>query len=161
MAPETVAALERVRASGRRLLLVTGRALDDRCAVFPHGPLFDRIIAENGAVLYDPANQQPTLLRTPPPEAFVQALRTRGGSPRSSGRVIVATWQPQELPVIDVSRELGLELQVTFHHGAVMVRRRCHQGHRAGRRAAPARPGTPHPRGGGRRGARPRRSAPV
>jgi hypothetical protein len=121
VAPETVAALERVRASGRRLLLVTGRALDDRCAVFPHGPLFDRIIAENGAVLCDPANQQPTLLRTPPPEAFVQALRTRGGFPLSSGRVIVATWQPQELPVIDVSRELGLELQVTFHKGAVMV----------------------------------------
>src|SRR5215510_1438427 len=32
-----------------------------------------------------------------------------------------ATWQPQELPVIEVIRDLGLELQVTFNKGAVMV----------------------------------------
>jgi hydroxymethylpyrimidine pyrophosphatase-like HAD family hydrolase len=121
VAPETVAALERVRASGRRLLLVTGRELDDLFAVFPHVALFDSIIAENGTVLYDPANQQTTLLSTPPPEEFVQALRTRGVSPLSIGRVIVATWQPQEIPVIEVIRDLGLELQVTFNKGAVMV----------------------------------------
>jgi hypothetical protein len=34
---------------------------------------------------------------------------------------IVATWQPQETVVLAVIRELGLELQVTFNKGAVMV----------------------------------------
>ena len=121
VAPATVAALERLRASGRRLILVTGRELDDLLAVFPHVPLFDCIVAGNGAVLYHPANQQTTLLSTPPPEAFVRTLRARGVSPLSIGRVIVATWQPQEIPVLGVIRDLGLELQVTFNKGAVMV----------------------------------------
>jgi hydroxymethylpyrimidine pyrophosphatase-like HAD family hydrolase len=120
-APKTVTALERLRASGRRLLLVTGRVLDDLLAIFPHVPLFDCIVAENGAVLYHPANQQTTLLATPPLEAFVQTLRARGVSPLSIGRVIVSTWQPQEIPVLEVIRDLGLELQVTFNKGAVMV----------------------------------------
>jgi haloacid dehalogenase-like hydrolase/Helicase HerA, central domain len=35
--------------------------------------------------------------------------------------VVVATWQPQEIPVIEVIRDLGLELQVTFNKGAGMV----------------------------------------
>src|SRR5947208_2756779 len=40
-------ALRRVTASGRRLLLVTGRELDDLFAIFPHYHVFDRIVAEN------------------------------------------------------------------------------------------------------------------
>lgn len=121
VAPETVAALERLRASGRQLLLVTGRELDDLLAVCPHVPLFDRVVAENGAVLYHPARQEMTLLSAPPPEAFIRMLQARGVAPLSAGRVIVATWQPQETAVLEVIRELGLELQVTFNRGAVMV----------------------------------------
>jgi HAD superfamily hydrolase (TIGR01484 family) len=66
VAPETVAVLERLRASGRQLLLVTGRELDDLLAVFPHIHLFDSVVAKNGAVLYSPASQQTTLLSVPP-----------------------------------------------------------------------------------------------
>jgi hydroxymethylpyrimidine pyrophosphatase-like HAD family hydrolase len=47
---QIVAALERLRASGRKLLLVTGRQLDDLCHVFAHMTLFEVIVAENGAV---------------------------------------------------------------------------------------------------------------
>jgi hydroxymethylpyrimidine pyrophosphatase-like HAD family hydrolase len=36
----TIAALERVRASGRRLLLVSGRELDDLQGAFPRLDLF-------------------------------------------------------------------------------------------------------------------------
>jgi hypothetical protein len=74
VAPETVAALERLRASGRQLLLVTGRELDDLLAIFPHVHLFDCVVAENGAVLYHPASQQTTLLTAPPPDS-AQPLR--------------------------------------------------------------------------------------
>jgi hydroxymethylpyrimidine pyrophosphatase-like HAD family hydrolase len=116
-----VAALERVRASGRRLLLVTGRELDDLQRVFPRLALFDRVVAENGALLYDPATRRERALAEPPPSEFVAALRARGVQPLAVGRVIVATWHPHEQTVLDVVRQQGLELQVIFNKGAVMV----------------------------------------
>jgi hypothetical protein len=48
-------------------------------------------------------------------------LRARGADPVSVGRVIVATWEPHETTALQVIRELGLELQVIFNKGAVMV----------------------------------------
>ena len=39
----------------------------------------------------------------------------------STGRVIVATWEPHETIVLETIRDLGLELQVIFNKGAVMV----------------------------------------
>ncbi|MGB8871376.1 MAG: hypothetical protein WCC96_19330 [Rhodomicrobium sp.] len=34
---------------------------------------------------------------------------------------IVATWEPNETAVPEVMRDQGLELQITFNKGAVMV----------------------------------------
>lgn len=136
--PSTVAALERLRASGRRTLLVTGRELRDLQRVFPRLDLFDRVVAENGAVLHRPQGPPPagrqavpgaratsgradeTLLCEPPPKAFLAALRARN-VPFSLGRAIVATWEPHHTAVLDAIRRLGLELSVTFNKGAVMV----------------------------------------
>jgi hypothetical protein len=56
-----------------------------------------------------------------PPEAFVAALRQREVWPLSFGHVIVATWEPHETTVLEVIRDQGLELQVIFNKGAVMV----------------------------------------
>ncbi len=117
----TVAALERIRASGRKLVLVTGRELDELLEIFPQVNLFERVVAENGALLYNPSNHDVKALGDPPSEAFVQALHTRGVAPMSVGRVIVATWAPHHVTVLDTIRELGLELQVIFNKGAVMV----------------------------------------
>jgi hydroxymethylpyrimidine pyrophosphatase-like HAD family hydrolase len=118
---DTVAALKRLANTGRKLVLVTGRELDDLLAAFPQAELFDRIVAENGALLHHPAGQTTTPLGDPPPEEFVEALRRRGVDPLSVGRVIVATWHPNETAVLEAIRELGLELQVIFNKGAVMV----------------------------------------
>jgi hypothetical protein len=118
---ETVAALERLRGSGRKLILVTGRELDDLLRTFEQIYLFDRVVAENGALLYNPATHEEKLLGSKPPEQFVTQLRDRGVDPLSVGRVIIATWHPHETKVIEVIRELGLELQVIFNKGAVMV----------------------------------------
>lgn len=117
----TLAALERVRSSGRKLLLVSGRELDDLARVFPRLDLFDRLVLENGAVVVDPNTRDVRTLAEPPPPAFVQALEARGVGPISTGHVIVATWEPHERAVLDVIRDLGLELQVIFNKGAVMV----------------------------------------
>ncbi len=118
---DTLAALERLREGSRRLILVTGRELDDLCRVFPRLDLFDRVIAENGALLYRPDTRQTRKLGEPPPAAFAQRLRERGVSPLSEGEVIVATWEPNEAEVLAAIRELGLEHQIIFNKGAVMV----------------------------------------
>jgi hydroxymethylpyrimidine pyrophosphatase-like HAD family hydrolase len=53
---EAVEALERFKDTGRRLILVTGRELPHMKEAFPRLESFDRVVAENGAVIYDPAN---------------------------------------------------------------------------------------------------------
>lgn len=116
----TLAKLEQVRMSGRKLVLVTGRELDDLMRVFPRLDSFDLAIVENGALLYDPATRERRRLCEPPPESFVTALRKRD-IPLSVGRVIVATWEPHEVAVLEEIHRQGLELQVIFNKGAVMV----------------------------------------
>src|SRR4051812_40950340 len=54
---EALAALERLAASGRKLILVTGRELPDLEKVFARIDVFDRVVAENGALLYTPASR--------------------------------------------------------------------------------------------------------
>ncbi|MCW5658024.1 MAG: HAD-IIB family hydrolase [Burkholderiaceae bacterium] len=116
-----VGALERVAASGRRLLLVTGRELDDLRRVFARLDVFDRVVAENGALLFTPATSEETLLCDAPSQALVHELRRRHVEPLSVGRAIVATWEPHDTTVLEALRELGLELSVVFNKGAVMV----------------------------------------
>lgn len=118
---ETLDALRRLRATGRRLVLVTGRELEELIRVFPAIAVFDRVVAENGALLYTPSPPTERPLATAPPPELAAALRLRGVSPLSCGRVIVATWQPHEQTVLDVIHEQGLELEVIFNKGAVMV----------------------------------------
>src|ERR1700739_2805017 len=120
-APSTLEALKRVRASGRRVILATGRELPELQEIFPEHAIFDRIVAENGALLYRPASKDCKTLAEPPPPRFVEELRRRGVSPLSVGECIVATWHPFEATVLDVIREMGLELQVIFNKDAVMV----------------------------------------
>ena len=117
----TVEALKRVKVSGRKLILATGRELPDLLQVFPEIAVFDRVVAENGALLYRPATQDHKTAGDPPPQEFVEELRTRGVHPISVGERIVATWHPWESQVLDVIRTLGLELQVIFNKNAVMV----------------------------------------
>ncbi len=117
----TIAALDRFRASGRVLVMVTGRELEELKQVFPQLDRFDLVVAENGALLYRPGSQQIKLLCHPPSKALVERLRAANISPLSVGHAIVATREPHETFVLEVIKELGLELQVIFNKGAVMV----------------------------------------
>jgi len=117
----TLAALDRLRGASRRLVLVTGRELDDLIRCMPRLDLFDMVVAENGALLYWPATKQERTLAPPPPPEFAERLRDAGVSPLSTGRVIVASWEPNEGKVLATIREMGLELQIIFNKGAVMV----------------------------------------
>jgi hydroxymethylpyrimidine pyrophosphatase-like HAD family hydrolase len=119
--PETLAAVERLIASGRRAVMVTGRELDDLKKVCSCLHLFEYVVAENGALLYQPSTNTETPLADRAPDSFVAALRARGVGPISIGRVIVATWEPHETAVLETIKAQGLELQVIFNKGAVMI----------------------------------------
>jgi HAD superfamily hydrolase (TIGR01484 family) len=120
VAPATLAALEALKASGRKTLLVTGRHLDDLRRVFPNIEVFDRIVAENGAILYDPASRDEKLLAEEPPLELLAALR-RAGVKFNVGRAIISSWTPAETAILDAIKKMALDYQVIFNKGAVMV----------------------------------------
>jgi hydroxymethylpyrimidine pyrophosphatase-like HAD family hydrolase len=117
----TCRALIRLRSAKVRTFLVTGRELSDFRQMEGFLPVFDMVIAENGAVLYDPASGEIRALGPPPPEEFLAELTRRGVDPLGVGRSIVATHEPHEKSVLEVIKELGLELQVIFNKGAIMI----------------------------------------
>lgn len=117
----TLAALQRLRDAGRKLIMVTGRHLEDLQQTFPQLDRFDCAVVENGALLYFPATQSEQALGDRPPDAFIQKLRDRHVEPLAVGRVIVATWEPHDKTVLQTIRDCGLDLQISFNKGAVMV----------------------------------------
>ena len=117
---DVIESLKQVRSSGRKLVLVTGRHLPDLLTVFPQIELFELVVVENGALLYWPESKEEKLLCEPPNRRFVQLLKERG-VPAAVGRGIVATWEPHQDAVLQAIRELGLDLQVIFNKGAVMI----------------------------------------
>jgi hydroxymethylpyrimidine pyrophosphatase-like HAD family hydrolase len=118
---EVIEALYRLKASTRQLILVTGRILDELKTAFPEYELFDRIVAENGALLYNPATKEERLLGELPPGSFINELHHRQVHPLSVGKVIVATWEPHHTAVLEAIKKEGLELHVIFNKGAVMI----------------------------------------
>ena len=136
----TIAALERLRDSGRHLILVTGRDLADLRWVMPRLDLFDLVVAENGALLYNPANEETRALCAAPPPVFIERLREIGVAPLWVGQVVVATAGPNEGKMLGTIREFGLDLRITsnkqHYHGAAARR---HQGERPAQRTGPAR----------------------
>lgn len=118
----TVAAVERLRASGRRFILVTGRELDDIATVFePAFDVCDQILSENGAVLYTPSTGEEEPLAGPPPDQLISELRARAVDPVLVGRVVVATRDPHEAAAREAIAVLGLNYQVILNKGAIMM----------------------------------------
>jgi hydroxymethylpyrimidine pyrophosphatase-like HAD family hydrolase len=116
----TVAALERLRRTDVSLLLVTGRELDDLGRAFPHLELFSLVVAENGALLFDPDERRVEPLGASPDERLVAELERRG-VPFTTGRCIVATKKLYDASVLEAVRDLGLDLRVILNKDDVMV----------------------------------------
>src|SRR6266702_8516974 len=81
----TIDALRRLKASGRKVILVTGHQMDDLARVFPELPVFDLVVGENGALTYRPERRETRRLADPPPSGFVDELRRRGVEPLAVG----------------------------------------------------------------------------
>jgi phosphoglycolate phosphatase (TIGR01487 family) len=116
----TRAGLERLKAFGKKIILVTGRELPDLRKAFEPLKLFDAVVAENGAVLFLPSSGEERLICAAPPPALVAALKQKRVQPLAIGQGIIATWSPNESIVLQTIRELGLDWQVIFNKGAVM-----------------------------------------
>lgn len=116
----TLAALHRARDAGIRLFMVTGREIPDLQNVFPHLNLFEYIVAENGALLFDPLHQSEEPLAPSPPPQLIDALRRRD-VPISVGRSIIGTVEPHEHAVLEIIHHLGLEWHIIFNKGSVMI----------------------------------------
>jgi hydroxymethylpyrimidine pyrophosphatase-like HAD family hydrolase len=119
--PETAAVLARVRESGRRLFLVTGRMLDDLKSVCPDvDRMFDLVVAENGGLLYIPDRREVRRLGDAPEPALVDALRRRG-VPLDVGTAILATTAEYSEAALAAIRETGVERSLVFNKGALML----------------------------------------
>lgn len=107
--------------SGRQIILVTGRQLNDLTRVCPRMEQFAAVVAENGAVLHWPSSGQTQLLGEPPPPEFIHRLQQAGVKEINRGEVIVATWQPHGATVQATLTAMQLDFQVILNKRAVMV----------------------------------------
>jgi hydroxymethylpyrimidine pyrophosphatase-like HAD family hydrolase len=119
--PANVRALEEWRASGRKLILATGRQTHDLLSAFPSAGFADLIVSEDGAVLYEPATGREELLVEPPSEEFWRRLKDLRVRPLDRGRVVVASERSQAHLVAQAIRETGAEVRVSLNRGSLMV----------------------------------------
>jgi HAD superfamily hydrolase (TIGR01484 family) len=117
----TAAVLDRFRAANGRLLMVTGRELPDLQSVCNVLENFEWIVAENGALLYRPSDGFSQLVCAGASAELAQKLAQAGVHPLSVGRAIIATREPYESLAVQLIKDLGLELQIIFNKGAVMI----------------------------------------
>lgn len=103
-------ALRELSATGRKLILVTGRELRRLLEIFPEARIFDYIVAENGAVLHRTATRQSEILGQAPPEILLQELRRRDIEPLSVGSSIITTSAAHIEQAREALRKLKLHL---------------------------------------------------
>jgi hydroxymethylpyrimidine pyrophosphatase-like HAD family hydrolase len=116
-----IEALRALAATGRKLILVTGRELRELLEIFPEVRLFDYVVAENGAVMHRPATRESEILAQAPPEILLQELRRRHVTPLSVGSSIVRTVQANEAEVSAALHKLQLDFQLVTNPGALMM----------------------------------------
>ena len=117
---KALAALERARGAGRRLILVTGPTFFELIRVCERLDLFDAVVAENGGVLYFPAIG---VMRDygPPPPPRLPAELARHGVPFQAWRVIVGTWRGEEPRVREALAALDVSMEIAYNRGALML----------------------------------------
>lgn len=115
------AALRSVRDSGRLVVLVTGRNMEELLAVFTDLDMFDRVVLENGALLVNPERGTERALCAPVSGALVGELRRRGIGPLIVGRSVVSTPIENESAVAAAATGLGMELELVPNVDSLMI----------------------------------------
>jgi hydroxymethylpyrimidine pyrophosphatase-like HAD family hydrolase len=117
---EVLAALRETRASGMKLLLVTGRILSELRRDFPEvGDYFDAVIAENGAVTWSEGAGVRALV--PAVSRDLEVALVARDVPLRRGDVLFATDANYDGIVLDEIARLGLDCQLVRNRGALMI----------------------------------------
>ena len=112
-------ALARLRADGVRLVLCTGRILDELLAEFADvADHFDALVVENGAVISIAGRR---LTTAPPLDAALSAGLANCGVAHRTGHVLIAAAAADEHLVLDQLSQLGLECQLVHNRAELMV----------------------------------------
>src|SRR5512138_3004 len=114
-------ALRALAATGRKLILVTARELRELLEIFPSARVFDYIIAENGAILHEPATKQSEILAQAPSEMLLRELSRRGIAPLTVGSSIITTPLANEGAVRDAIDQLRLDCHLVTNDGRLIV----------------------------------------
>ena len=118
---QVIAALERLAASKRLLIINSGRMLHDLKNVFPQVALFDAIVAENGATLYSKKTEREVLLTKPASRQLVDDLLTAGVAPIVIGRSIIATTSNHALQMQESITKRKLDYAIIMNKGSAMA----------------------------------------
>ncbi|HEX6135516.1 MAG TPA: HAD family hydrolase [Longimicrobiales bacterium] len=112
-------AIAALRSHGRKVLLCTGRMLEELRTVFPDVDRhFDAIVAENGGVIV--MSSEVSYLEEPLPAELAAAL-DHAQIPYRTGHVLLATDAVFDVVVLREIERLGLEAQLVYNRGALMV----------------------------------------
>jgi phosphoglycolate phosphatase (TIGR01487 family) len=120
LAPPTVLALERARAAGLRLLLVTGRSFFELTRVCHRLDLFHAVVAENGGVLYFPTEGRLCDMAVGPPRRLLRELDRRE-IPYQAGRVVIGTTRDYEERVAAALTATGVTLAAIPNRESLML----------------------------------------
>jgi hydroxymethylpyrimidine pyrophosphatase-like HAD family hydrolase len=105
---QTLEAVSRFRDAGGTFVLVTGRRLPELYEVFPEtDAVVDLVVAENGAVLHDPASPPAVVLAAAPPVEMKDALVESGAIDVEFGEVLVSASRDDEQAVRRAARQLA------------------------------------------------------
>ncbi len=118
---KVMTALHCFKKSGRKVILVTGRTLESLLEDFGPVDLFDRVVVENGGVIYQPETGEATALACPPPMEFLAALQAGGIGHLVAGKVVVSTHRPFDILAEKLIKNLGLDLNIIYNKDSVMI----------------------------------------
>jgi hypothetical protein len=118
--PAALEALRLAREAEVRLVLVTGRTFFELTRVCECLDLFDAVVAENGAVLYFPADAMIRDQGPPPPNRLLAELDRRGIY-YQPGRVIVGTARADEAAVQAALGAAGVRRDLVYNRAALML----------------------------------------
>ncbi len=120
LGPEMRAAIAETRATGIKVILVTGRILGELRRLAGDLRFVDAVVAENGAVLAFPEAGVSRLLAEPPPAHFREELERRKIA-FLAGECVVEASADAASALLAVIRELELPLAIVFNRGRAMV----------------------------------------
>lgn len=117
--PPTEQALRAAKNAGIMLVLATGREVELLIEACPQIGLFDLVVAENGALLYYPAQGEIEYLAEPRPAELLAELERQGVFFRR-GRVILSTRSTEAGVIQETITRLKLNLPITYNKDSAM-----------------------------------------